>query len=102
MYEQIRRFIHILIHEIKQEFGFKDDLWTRLCEAREFELIDKLRKIEIEAKRYPHHTVIIPKNGFIDDEDLNNIIVKWLYDKKVNVWSPSIEITELETALRTS
>lgn len=59
----VNRFIRCLIYEIKLEIGF-EDLWTRLCGAAEFDLIDKLQKIEIEARKHDHYTVIIPENGF--------------------------------------
>ena len=101
MCEKIRRFICCLIHEIKHEFGLnKDDLWTRLCEAHEFDLIDKFKKIETDAKNIPHLTVLIPEGGFTKDTALNNLILKWLKDRGTNAVCPITEIQELTDSLK--
>jgi len=99
MIKFLKEFIRCLIHELKHEFGCpKDDLWFKLCEANEIDLICLLRRAEKHEVGYT--TIIIPKNGFVKDKELNNLIIKWLRNKTKLIYNPEQEIQALKNSLQ--
>lgn len=73
-------------------------LWRRLTEENNFELIDKLTKVE--KKEVGFGTIIVPKNGFSKDDKTHNLVLEWLKERDVNVLNVDLEVFKLEKALR--
>lgn len=74
-------------------------LWEKLALERNFELINKLRRVELGESGYG--TVIVSSEGFSERDDLHNLVLDWLEEQNVNVLNVGLERARLEMALRT-
>jgi hypothetical protein len=74
------------------------ELWARLTLEGNFELIDKLSRVEKGDVGFS--TVIVPKEGFSADDLTHNMVLDWLQIHGANILNVGLEITRLETALR--
>lgn len=72
-------------------------LWERLAEEGNFELIEKLRRVE---KREPGYgTIVVPYEGFSEDDETHNLVLDWLEEHRVNILNIGLERARLEQAL---
>lgn len=62
-----------------------------------FELIETLRHAQNKEPGYG--TIVVPKQGFSDDDDVHNLVLDWLCEQKINVLNVQNEIANLEYAL---
>ena len=72
-------------------------LWQRLIEEQKFELINKLRYAEIGEPGFA--TIVVPREGFSEEDETHNQVLGWLREHEINVCNPNIEITRMERAL---
>jgi hypothetical protein len=70
------------------------ELWDRLVEEKNFELIDRLHKIE---NRVPGYTsIVITQNGFSTNDETHNMVIQWLKRHRyVNLVNPRKIVYEL-------
>jgi len=73
------------------------DIWRRLACESKHELIKILKRVEKEEGGYG--TIIVPPDGFSCDEITHNLIINWLENKGVNVYSVENEVEKLKDAL---
>jgi hypothetical protein len=62
-----------------------------------FALIKKLHRIE--RKELGYGTIVVPAEGFSEDDDVHNLIIDWLNLLGVNIFNVQNEIANLELAL---
>lgn len=72
----------------------KDDLWISLLKAGEFDLIQRLSKVE--SKQCGYESIVVPTNGFCRDNDLNEKIISWLKKKRANIINVKKIVEELQ------
>jgi len=73
------------------------ELWTRLALEGRHALLNKLRRAE---RREPGFgTIVVKKEGFSDDDETHNLVLKFLRQSSVCVFNPGLEVTRLERAL---
>ena len=75
----------------------KEDLWVRLTIEKNYTLIAKLR--QVEAKTPGYGTIIVPKEGYSENEVTHNMVLDWLKDHQTKTLNPSLEIHKLERSL---
>jgi len=73
-------------------------LWEILAADGKFELIDKLRRVELREPGYG--TIVVPKEGFSDNDEIHNIVLDWLEEQNVNILNVNLEIARLKRALK--
>jgi hypothetical protein len=95
--EEIRSIIRGIIKEALSNQQPQDP-WLNLISHGSHKTISLLQKVE---QNYPgYSTVIIPNEGFSDDDTTHNMVIDWLKQHDINVYSPSNEIHHLTKALR--
>jgi hypothetical protein len=76
----------------------KTDVWLDLLFENNFSLIDKLH--HVENKDAGFGTVIVPEQGFSQNDIIHNKVLEWLKKKKVNVINPPLIIERLKRTLQ--
>jgi hypothetical protein len=71
-------------------------LADRLLVEGRLDLVEKLSRIERHDPAFT--TIVVPEEGFSDDDTTHNDVLKWLKKHKVNVLNPGQLITRLERA----
>lgn len=82
---------------IKLKPNKASSVWLLLATEGRLDTINLLKKVERKEKGY--RTLIIPKNGYSSNLATHIAVLKWLRTKKVNVYSPKREISELTETL---
>ena len=72
-----------------------DDLWDILWLDGKFDLIRTLRYIELKEV----HAIVVPADGFSENDHVHNLVLKWLRQRKVNIVNPRLFEARLEAAL---
>lgn len=72
-------------------------LWDRLIDEGQFHLIRKLRRVEMGEEGF--QTIVVPPEGFSEDDRTHNLVVDWLEERGVNVLNVGLEKARLEMAL---
>jgi hypothetical protein len=72
-------------------------LWERLAEEGNFELIEKLRRVEKGELGYG--TIVVPHDGFSEEDETHNLVLDWLEEHGVNILNVGLEKARLEQAL---
>lgn len=78
-----------------QELGSK--IHACLVLESNFELIDRLHRIENKEGGYG--TIVVPKEGFSENDEVHNLILDWLNAQNINILNVQHEIANLEYAL---
>lgn len=73
-------------------------VWDIIASEGKYDLIHRLQRVECGEPGYG--TMIVPEGGWSNNAETNNRVINWLKDHRVNVWSPTQEIEELEQALQ--
>ena len=73
------------------------ELWVKLTLEGRFDLIQRLNRIE--RKEIGYNTIIVPPEGFSDDDRTHNMVLDWLEQQDANVVNVGLEISRWETAL---
>jgi hypothetical protein len=76
----------------------KTDVWLDLLFENNFSLIDKLHHVENKDSGFG--TVIVPEQGFSQNDVIHNKVLEWLKKKKVNVINPPLIIERLKRTLQ--
>jgi len=74
------------------------DIWAVLALEGNFNLINKLHRVE--RKEGGFGTIAVPREGFSQNDQTHNMVMKWLREHGVNILNPVHEIANLEYALR--
>jgi len=74
-----------------------NDPWTDLVSEGNFELINKLQRVENKEPGYG--TIVVTKEGFSSNDRTHNKVLKWLQEKNVNILNPENEIANLKFSL---
>ena len=74
------------------------DIWTTLALEGNFDLINKLHRVERKEEGFM--SVAVPREGFSQNDQTHNMVMKWLRGRGVNILNPIHEIANLEYALR--
>jgi hypothetical protein len=72
-------------------------LWDRLIAENNIPLIEKLHKAETHTPGYS--IVIVPTNGFSEEDDTHNAVIDWLKENNIPYLNVTHEIAELEHSL---
>lgn len=72
-------------------------LWDHLAAQGHLTLLEKLHHVEQGAPGYG--TIVVPKEGFSEDDSIHNAVLDWLHTHNVNVLNVSNEISNLHLAL---
>lgn len=72
-------------------------LWEKLAMEGKFDLIEKLRRVEVGEAGYG--TVIVPPEGFSERDEVHNLVLDWLDEQGVNVLNVGLEVARLQKAL---
>jgi len=73
------------------------DLWIRLVLEKRFDLIKKLHRVELKEPGYG--TIVVTKEGFSDNDQTHNMVLKFLNKNKVNIMNPGLEEARLKYLL---
>ena len=73
------------------------DLWVRLAIEDRHDLIKKLNRAERREEGF--ETIVVPKEGFSDDDSTHNMVLDWLEEHEINVLNVGKEIRLCEVAL---
>ena len=74
------------------------DIWERLTLEGNHDLIAKLHYVEQGEAGFG--TIVVPVEGFSEDDDTHNAVLDWLREHNVNILNPGREITILTKALK--
>lgn len=96
--EQILEMLRYLEQQML-EGSRSEPVWTRLAAEGRFQLIERLRHAELGHAGYG--TIVVPKEGFSDDDTTHNAVLDWLSEHQINVMNVGLEIARLERALET-
>lgn len=72
-------------------------LWDRLMEEGRLDLIARLHEVEIGTPGYG--TIIVPHEGFSEDDTTHNMVLDYLEAHGTNIVNPGLMITRMERAL---
>jgi hypothetical protein len=72
-------------------------VWELLVLEKNFELIEKLKKVEDKEAGYG--TIVVPRGGFSSNPETHLAVLAWLKSRRVNVLDVSREIEDLYFAL---
>ena len=75
-----------------------NELWSRLALEGNCELIKKLQRAERREPGYS--TIVVKREGFSEDDETHNMVLRFLRQIGVEIFNPGIEIARLERALR--
>jgi hypothetical protein len=78
--------------------NIKTDVWLDLLFENNFSLINKLHHVENKVSGFG--TVIVPEQGFSQNDIIHNKVLEWLKKKKVNVINPPLIIERLKRTLQ--
>jgi len=71
-------------------------VWDMLAAEGNLSLIERLKMVE---QRYPGYgTMVVPEEGYSDDDDTHNAVIDWLRAHDVNVLNTRTTIARLEKA----
>jgi hypothetical protein len=74
-----------MIDDLINSFVMKDcptwALWEVLIEQGEFDLINKLRRIEMREPGFD--VIVIPKEGFSQNDFVHNLVIDWLKEQNI-------------------
>jgi len=87
----------MLLNDFINSNNIVKNIWRTLASESKFDIIEKLKRIERNESGYS--TIIVPKNGFSENEETHELILEWLEEKHVNVVSVEKEIRDLNDAL---
>lgn len=73
-------------------------LWNRIVGEGNLELLSRLNRVEKREAGYA--TIVVPKEGFSDNDDTHNMVLDWLEARGVNVLNIGLSITRMKYALR--
>ena len=73
------------------------ELWTRLALEGRHTLLNKLRRAEHREPGFG--TIVVTKEGFSDDDETHNLVLKFLRQNNICVFNPGLEAARLERAL---
>jgi hypothetical protein len=96
--QKILRDLKTMLSEVQLSQKTNDDLWTRLLCINKYDLIQLLRNVEKQTPGFT--TIIVPSSGFVPDPVLNDLILKWLRHKRVNVLDVKNNIREMQLCLK--
>jgi hypothetical protein len=74
-----------------------NELWSRLALEGRHHLMDKLRRAERHEPGFG--TIVVKKEGFSEDDETHNLVLKFLRQNGICVFNPGLEVTRLERAL---
>lgn len=86
-----------MINDFIRECCPTSELWEVLAQEGKFELIDRLRRVEMGEDGY--HTIVVPKKGFSENDKTHNLVLDWLEEHRVNVMNIRKEVFILKEAL---
>ena len=69
------------------------NLWGRLAGEGNLELLSRLNRIEKREAGYG--TVVVPKEGFSDNDDTHNMVLDWLEARGVNVLNIGLSVARV-------
>ena len=73
------------------------DLWEKLTLEGRFNLIERLNRIETGVVGF--NTIVVPPEGFSNDDRTHNLVLDWLVEHGANVLNVGLEISRMESAL---
>jgi hypothetical protein len=74
-----------------------NELWERLVEEQNFELIDRLHKMENKVPGYT--SIVITQNGFSTNDKTHNMVIQWIKRHRyINLVNPRKIISELNNS----
>jgi hypothetical protein len=74
-----------------------ETLWDRLMEEGRDDIISKLHEVEIGTGGYG--TIVVPPEGFSEDDTTHNMVLDFLQAHGTNILNPGLMITRMERAL---
>ncbi len=77
-----------------------NDLWSRLALEGKSALIKRIRRAENREPGFT--TLVVRKEGFSDDDETHNLVLKYLRRIGAFVFNPGMETARLKQALRDS
>jgi hypothetical protein len=96
LFENIVRYIEERKHLFQN--SRKPDIWEMLVSEGQYELIEKLRRVERREGGFG--TIVIPPDGFSKSKSTHNLVVNWLSENGVNILDVNREKSELERSLK--
>lgn len=73
------------------------ELWTRLALEGRFDLMNILRRAEQHEPGFC--TIVVKNEGFSDDDETHNLVLRFLKENEISIFNPGLEATRLELAL---
>jgi hypothetical protein len=99
MNDELERVIESLIDELCDQYERQhrsEILWQALVLDGNFTLLSKLHNAEIKFSGYG--TLIVPTEGFSDNNRVHNMVIDWCREHKVRLFNVSHHIAILENA----
>lgn len=103
MDQELEDVVQALIESLKREYEqqqrqFRSQiLWDALVLNGKFSLLQKLHNAEINFAGYA--TMVVPPEGFSENDTIHNMVLDWCQDHKITVLNPGLEIERLERTL---
>lgn len=98
--EEIYRLMEELqnMTEIPERGYFRaETLWDRLISEGNLDLISKLHNVEAGLPGYG--TIVVPHEGFSEDDTTHNMVLEYLQSHDINILNPGLLIERMERAL---